>query len=312
MRITLALIVGLLLAQVARAEPDSFGLGTGRDGVLNLTAGKGLALSVGGPLGKDVAAGGDELVVFSSDFSGGDLVLIHESTGLSPLPDVGNAKGVSLTGAVPLGRWEMARVLVVTASTPATLLLTAPLRYAYTAGRAQVVRVAEYSDVVIEAGARLTVSPWNGKSGGILAMLVSGKVVNEGRIDADGLGYLGGVFRTDVAGLAGCTGLELEQGKGGSERGEGVAGTVSRSGLSTGRGNLTNGGGGGNCAASGGGGGGQGRPNGGQSRQASGGGNAQAPRSGGQGRPQQARPAVASPAAGPSSPPPRRTMSKWG
>ncbi|RKH50659.1 serine/threonine protein kinase, partial [Corallococcus aberystwythensis] len=46
-------------------------------------------------------------------------------------------------------------------------------------------------------------------------------------------------------------------------------------------------------------------------RQASGG-NAQAPRSGGQGRPQQARPAVASPAAGPSSPPARRTMSKWG
>ncbi|RKI57429.1 ATP-dependent helicase, partial [Corallococcus sp. AB049A] len=50
----------------------------------------------------------------------------------------------------------------------------------------------------------------------------------------------------------------------------------------------------------------------GQSRQASGGGNGQAQRSGGQGRSQQPRPAVASPAAGPSSPPPRRTMSKWG
>ncbi|NRD57288.1 DEAD/DEAH box helicase [Corallococcus exiguus] len=71
-------------------------------------------------------------------------------------------------------------------------------------------------------------------------------------------------------------------------------------------------GGRGQSRGGGGGGGGQGRPSGGQSRQASGGGNAQAPRAGGQGRPQQARPAVASPAAGPSSPPPRRTMSKWG
>ncbi|RKH60267.1 adventurous gliding motility protein AgmC [Corallococcus aberystwythensis] len=258
MRITLALIVGLLLAQVARAEPDSFDLGTGRDGVLTVPAGRGITLGAAGPLGKSVAAGDDELVVASSEFGGGDLVMIHESTGLSPVPDVGNAKGVSLAGPVALGRWELARVVVVTASTPATLLLTAPLRYTYAAGRAQVVRVAEYSDVVIEAGARLSASPWNGKSGGILAMLVTGKVVNEGRIDADGLGYLGGSFQANSDSVAGCTGLELERGKGGSERGEGVAGTSSKNGLTSGRGNLANGGGGGNCASSGGGGGGHG------------------------------------------------------
>ncbi|WP_375755136.1 MYXO-CTERM sorting domain-containing protein [Corallococcus exercitus] len=258
MRITLALIVGLLLAQVARAEPDSFGLGSGRDGALTVVAGETLTLGVDGPLGKSAAAGDDELVVFSMDFSGGDLVLIHESTGLSSVPDVGNQKGVSLAGAVALGRWELARVVVVTASTPATLLLTAPLRYAYTAGRAQVVRVAEYSDVVIEAGARLTASPWDGKSGGILAMLVTGKVVNEGRVDVDGLGYLGGFFQSSATDLRGCTGLELDGGQGGSARGEGVAGSASRTGITTGRGNLTNGGGGGNCAASGGGGGGHG------------------------------------------------------
>ena len=258
MRITLALIVGLLLAQVARAEPDSFDLGTGRDGVLNLVSGQGVAMGVDAPLGKSVAAGGQELVVSGLKISAGDLVMIHESTGLSSAPDVGNTKPVALTGAVTLGRWELARLEKVSSSTPALLTLTAPLRYAYASGRAQVVRVAEYSDVVIEAGARLTVTPWNGKSGGILAMLVSGKVVNEGRIDADGLGSLGGVFQADIAGLNGCTALELDHGKGGSERGEGVAGKISRTGITTGRGNLTNGGGGGNCAAAGGGGGGHG------------------------------------------------------
>ncbi|QAT88738.1 OmpA domain-containing protein [Corallococcus coralloides] len=258
MRITLALIVGLLLAQVARAEPDSFELGTGRDGVLSLTVGQGVALSSHAPLGRSVAEGGLELVVSGLEISAGDLVMIHESTGLSSAPDVGNAGPVSLTGSVTLGRWELARVEKVSSTTPALLTLTAPLRYAYATGRAQVVRVAEYSDVVIQEGARLTVSPWNGQSGGILAMLVSGKVVNDGRIDADGQGSLGGVFQTDAADLNGCTALELELGKGGSARGEGVAGTASRSGLSTGRGNLANGGGGGNCAAAGGGGGGHG------------------------------------------------------
>ncbi|MBN9684950.1 MULTISPECIES: DEAD/DEAH box helicase [unclassified Corallococcus] len=91
---------------------------------------------------------------------------------------------------------------------------------------------------------------------------------------------------------------------------------MNRGGRGQSRGGGGGGGGGGQRRSGGqrrgGGGGGQARPNGGQPRQASGGGNAQAPRGGGQGRPQQARPAVASPAAGPSSPPPRRTMSKWG
>ncbi|MFP2902232.1 hemagglutinin, partial [Corallococcus sp. 4LFB] len=257
MRITLALIVGLLLAQVARAEPDSFGLGTGRDGTLTVVAEGTLPVSAESPLGQNVVAGDAELVVSSAVFASGDLVMIHESTGLSPTPDLGNPKGVSLAGSVALGRWELARVETVTTTTPATLVLTAPLRYAYTANRAQVVRVAEYVDVVVQPGARLTTSPWNGKSGGILAMLVMGKVINDGRIDADGLGSLGGVFQAG-ADLTGCTGLELERAKGGSSRGEGVAGVSSRNGISSGRGNLANGGGGGNCSGSGGGGGGHG------------------------------------------------------
>ncbi|NOK39525.1 hemagglutinin, partial [Corallococcus exercitus] len=256
MRITLALIVGLLLAQVARAEPDSFGLGTGRDGTLTVLAGGTLFLSVESPLEKNVVAGDQELVVSSPVVSAGDLVMIHESTGLSPTPDVGNPKGVSLSGSVTLGRWELARVETVTTTTPATLVLTAPLRYAYTASRTQVVRVAEFTDVVIQPGARLTASAWNGKSGGILAMLVTGKVINDGRISAEGLGFLGGIFQVSPNEMTGCTGLELEHAKGGSSRGEGVAGMASKTGIPSGRGNLANGGGGANCSASGGGGGG--------------------------------------------------------
>lgn len=255
MRIPLALIVGLLLAQVARAEPDSFGLGTGRDGVLALTSGQGVTVGESAPLGKSVAAGAMELTASGVKLSSGDLLMVHASTGLSPVPDVGGTTAVSLMSSGSPSRWELARVEGIGAG---FVRLTAPLRYSYAAGRAQVLRVPEYSDVIVPEGARLTASPWNGKSGGILAMLVSGKVSNNGSIDADGAGFPGGGFGVGAVGQKACTGLELTKDEGGSVRGEGVAGIASKKGLITGRGNLANGGGGGNCESAGGGGGGHG------------------------------------------------------
>ncbi|NBD09902.1 adventurous gliding motility protein AgmC [Corallococcus silvisoli] len=255
MRIPLALIVGLLLAQVARAEPDSFGLGTGRDGVLALTPGQGVTLGESAPLGKSVDEGAKELSASGLKISAGDLLMIHQSTGLPTVPDVGSTTALLLATRSDPSHWELARVAGVSAG---LITLTAPLRHSYITGRAQVLRVPEYSDVVVPEGARLTASPWTGKSGGILAMLVSGKVVNNGSIDADGAGFPGGGFAVGTVGQKACTGLELTKSAGGSMRGEGVAGVASQKGLITGRGNLANGGGGGNCDAAGGGGGGHG------------------------------------------------------
>ena len=254
MRITLALILGLLLAQVARAEPDSFGLGTGRDGVLTIPPGSTVLLGGAAPLRQSVAMGALELSVTGLKVATGDLVMIHTSIGLSPAPDLGSAKAVVLDSSV-VGRWELARLGLVDLTT-GVLKLTQPLRFAYAATRAQVLRVPEYSDVYIEAGGRLSVMPWDGRSGGILAMLVSGKLVNDGVIDADGAGFLGGTFLNHPV-IFGCTGLAVAGLDGGSARGQGVAGSVSGGG-STGRGNLANGGGGGNCHNAGGGGGGHG------------------------------------------------------
>ena len=172
MRITLALIVGLLLARPARAEPDSFGLGTGRDGPLTIVAGNGVVLGSAFPLTQAASKGAAELTVPGLLVADGDLVMIHDSLGLTPLPEPGNAKPVDLA-AFALGRFELARLASVDQST-GLLKLTQPLRYAYPASRTQVLRVPEYTDVVVEAGARLSVVPWSGKAGGILAMLVAG------------------------------------------------------------------------------------------------------------------------------------------
>ncbi|MCY1032828.1 hypothetical protein OV207_15265 [Corallococcus sp. BB11-1] len=255
MRITLALIVGLLLAQVARAEPDSFGLGTGRDGALTVTAGSLAVIGSSAPLRLAATEGKTELSAPGLEVVEGDLVMVHQTLGLLPLPEPGNTKPVVVPTTGP-GRWELARVLSMD-TTSGTFQLTRPLRFSYPAARTQVLRVSEFTDVSVEADARLSVKPWDGKSGGILAMLVTGKVVNEGRIDADGAGFLGGAYQAH-AGLKGCTGLDLSPAQGGSERGEGVAGRASGNKSVTGRGNLANGGGGGNCLQAGGGGGGHG------------------------------------------------------
>ncbi|RKG95851.1 hemagglutinin, partial [Corallococcus sp. CA053C] len=219
MRITLALILGLLLAQVARAEPDSFGLGTGRDGVLTVVAGSTVLIGDSSPLKQSVAAGALQLTVPGLKVGAGDLVMIHTSVGLSPPPDLGSGKAVALDNSV-VGRWELARVASVDLTT-GLLKLTQPLRFSYAATRAQVVRVPEYSDVIIEAGGRLSVFPWDGRSGGILAMLVSGKLINDGTIDADGAGFRGGTFLNHPV-LFGCTGFSVAEADGGAARGEGV------------------------------------------------------------------------------------------
>ncbi|RKG77065.1 adventurous gliding motility protein AgmC [Corallococcus terminator] len=256
MRIILALIVGLLLAPVARAEPDSFGLGTGRDGALTIVSGRSVVTGVAAPLRVAVTAGRSEVSVSGLGVVAGDLVMIHQTGGLLPVPTPGDAKTVVLPITTGPSRFELARVESVDATT-GVLKLTQPLRFSYPVLRTQVLRVGEFSDVIVEAGARLSVTPWDGRSGGILAMLVSGTVINEGRIDADGAGFLGGVYQAH-AGIKGCTGLDLTAAQGGSARGEGVAGTASGSKSVTGRGNLANGGGGGNCISAGGGGGGHG------------------------------------------------------
>jgi hypothetical protein len=64
--------------------------------------------------------------------------------------------------------------------------------------RAVLQRVPHYSAVTVSPGATLTVSPWNGETGGLLALRVSGTLLvhPEGQITVDGLGFAGGPTAT--------------------------------------------------------------------------------------------------------------------
>ena len=58
----------------------------------------------------------------------------------------------------------------------------------------QLVRVAQYSEVTVAAGALLTARPWDGATGGVLAFRATGavEVAEGGLLSVEGLGYAGG------------------------------------------------------------------------------------------------------------------------
>jgi hypothetical protein len=247
MRIALFLL-GLLVAGGALAEPDTFGLGTGRSGSRLIDA-PDTVINQYGLLTANVATGSRDLTLANSSvFTVGGLVLIHQSAGLSPAPASGSQQTVNL-GLGAVGRFEYARVESVSAT---GLRLTAPLLYAYTANVTQVVSVPEYTDLEVRPGATLRAAPWDGSRGGILAALVSGTLRNDGLISVAGAGFRGGTY-VNHPNILGCTAMDVPVADGGSYKGEGVV--AGRFGAASGRGNLANGGGGGNCHNAGGGGG---------------------------------------------------------
>jgi uncharacterized protein (TIGR03382 family) len=248
----LPLLLVLLLALPAWAERDSFGLGTGRDGSLQVTT-AGRVINTATALTAAAPAGATTLSVQRvSGLATGGLVLVHQSIGLPASTQSGGTQPVT-PGAV--GRWELARVAGLS---DGTVQLTAPLASGYTVPGAQVVSVPEYTAVSVLQGASLVAPSWDGGSGGILAFLATGTVTNQGTVSASGAGFRGGRFVDQPANRHGCDALALDLAyeQGGTLKGEALA--VNRFGTATGRGNLANGGGGGHCHNAGGGGGGHG------------------------------------------------------
>lgn len=162
----------------------------------------------------------------------GDLVLVIQ------MQDGVNAGNFGTTlagyGNAPstAGTYEYAFVLlfagnVVTLSAP----LTNSYRNAQTAGAArqtfQVVRVPQYSVATVPGANTVTPLPWNGTSGGIVALDVAGTLNLSGTINASGYGFRGGAGRVmDGGGSNANTAVRFSSSQdNGAMKGEGTAGS---------------------------------------------------------------------------------------
>lgn len=239
----------LALPWLARAERDSFFTGTGRDGAYAAPTASAV-VNFYAQVTAAVAVGGTTIQVASTtNFAAGDLIMVHQTSGISPEPASGAAGPLDLTSS-NVGRFELARISSISGL---TVTLTKPLLTAFGATGAQIIRVPEYTDVTIASGRSIVASLWNGSAGGVVAFLASGTLTNNTTVQAVGRGFRAGQGVNDSTGLVGATGLD-EPAPSGAQKGEGVA--ITRYGPAfTGRGRVANGGGGGVAYLSGGGGG---------------------------------------------------------
>lgn len=244
-----------LFAAVCLAERDHFVVGDGHGGPLTVQA-PDTVVNAFAVLANARSTGDQSLPVIPANseaaFAPGDLIMVLQTAGLTPVPDSGTPGPFDLSNAA-VGTWELARVSNVS---PGAINLTAPLEHSFAANATQVIKIPEYTDVTVSPGASLVAKPWDGSSGGVLAFFATGRLVNNGLISATALGFRPGIALNQPGQVKNCTAMD-ELPLDGGQKGEGVA--SSRFGpANNGRGNVANGAGGGDCHNSGGGGGGNG------------------------------------------------------
>lgn len=196
----------------------------------------------------------------ASGFASGDRVLIIQMKGA-----IINTTSTSAFGSInsmnAAGKYEWANIQSVTAN---EIRMQFALANTYdVTGNVQIVWVPRYADAVITGP--LTAPAWNGSSGGVLAIQVSGTLSFNDDIDLSSTGFRGGV--ADIAASNNCSWLIPQNGYfyplnnwRGAAKGEGIAPFLS--GAESGRGPQANGGGGGNDHNAGGGGGSNSNPGG--------------------------------------------------
>lgn len=237
----------------------------GSDGAVTVTA-PDTVLNRYAALKLDAKAGAQQLTVDKladlAPVAAGDVLLVLQAQG-AVIDGSDTASFGSITDYGSAGRYEFVTVASVDA-TSGTIFIDGGcggLRFDYTAaGHTQVVRVPQLATLTIEAGGSVTALAWDGRVGGVAAV-VADSISATGDLDVSGKGFRGGgadntssaPIGTDVAGY------RSTQPALGAEKGEGIAGAAAdyqaTAGGRYGRGAAANGGGGGNAHNAGGGGG---------------------------------------------------------
>ncbi|MCA2979309.1 MAG: cadherin-like domain-containing protein, partial [Myxococcaceae bacterium] len=190
----------------------------------------------------------------------GDLLLVYQAQGAGiDVVDTPSWGGVTAFNSA--GLHEFVEVASVSGNTITLSSGCAGLRNPYTVvGRAQVVRVPQFSTLTVSATGTVTALPWDGTRGGIIALHVRDTLSLQGTIDVAGLGFRGGQPDTEVLATPAndVLGYRSSNGALGGEKGESIVGfqaTYDALGGRYGRGAPANAGGGGNAYRAGGGGG---------------------------------------------------------
>lgn len=246
--------------------------GVGKDGALTVSAAD-TRLNRYAVLGADANAGNTSLKLSGTPGLGvdalqplepGDLLLIIQMQGAA-LSAVNSASFGEVTDLGSAGLYEFIDVASVDAANSRVTVNSGcgGLKNSYqTSGHVQVIRVPQYTELTVSAAGSVVAKPWNGQTGGVIAVQVALTATLDGLLDASATGFRGGErngITTSRLPNVGSFYLSMNAQDGGN-RGEGIGGFKSDYAAlgQYGRGAAANGGGGGNRVAAGGGGGGNG------------------------------------------------------
>ena len=131
------------------------------------------------------AQGTQAFPAHSTGFATGDLIVLHQTKGVT------NA-----------GHWEFNRIKSINSPTNWTLESPVMLEFLNSGDdKAQVVKVPQFNNVVVEPDAILTAPKWDGTTGGILVFKAAGTVDMAGTVLMQGAGYRGGAGGHRQAGI---------------------------------------------------------------------------------------------------------------
>lgn len=187
----------------------------------------------------------------SASFSPGDKVLIIQMKGA----EISLANSAAFGDIIALnsaGNYEFNRIRSITGN---QIKLEYRIERSYeVSGKVQLIKVPEYSEDIRANG--LTCKPWDGSTGGVLALYTTGSIILQGTgINVNAMGFRGGAYLNAPASKYYVQGYFFPPDPNlAGQKGEGIA-EVSLT-HSFGRGKAANGGGGGNAHNAGGGGGG--------------------------------------------------------
>jgi len=268
----------LSLFALALSPVASFAETPGKDGDVTVS-GSGIVVNQYAAVSGTTSAGassitGVNLAAAMPGLAAGDLVMIYQAQGATIDASDTTAYG-SVTSYNSAGRYEFQTVASVSGNTISFASYAGTctgLRYGYTSGGgAQIVRVPQYRNLTVNAGASIAAQPWNGTTGGVIAATTALTATINGTVTASGAGFRGGAVDDANSGYAAILYRTSDPAMA-AEKGESIAGYQASlpGGLFYGRGAPANGGGGGNAHNGGGGGGangnngnvwaGQGRP----------------------------------------------------
>ncbi len=190
----------------------------------------------------------------TTGFRVGNPVLLIQMQG-ADIATGNNASFGTVSAMNDAGRHE--RAIIESVSANAVFLKNRLVNRFNPAGKVQLVSIPQFTNVTVSD--TLKAKPWNGSTGGVLALEVSGTLTLNAPIVATGTGFRGGADYVASGNMCSAiipvTGYVFSLGNWrGGYKGEGIA--LVAAGLELGRGPLANGGGGGNDHNAGGGGGG--------------------------------------------------------